>query len=367
MKIILSLCCIFSLLSPAWSGEIPARTPGRLRAGIYLYPPFVMERAGGGYNGMAIELWEEITDALDLHNDYVLYDDIADLVQDTVDGKIDVIAMDLSATHERAKVLKFSYPWYDAGLRIMVNLESGGSLWASLTRYRHLRVYLLFFLVFIVLTAILFFMRRRHDPEFSEDWREGLSQSFLNIVESALDGKMEQRHLGWKGNVFFIAWLLFGIAAVSYITSTMTSAMTGTRLNWDVQQPSDLPGKRIGVLHGSIGEEFVRSLNETPVSFAHLDDAVDALLKEDIDAIVSGAPFLEYHAHRNPQLPVAVVGDLFHPDKYCFASAYGNAELMDRVSVELIRLREAKRIEELKDKYFTGVEEEEALAWPGEE
>lgn len=354
----------FSLSACCLAEDAPA---GRIKAGIFINPPFVVERPSGGYTGLAVDLWEDVADALDLHNDYIVYDDIAKLIQDTAAGVVDVAAFDLSATHERAKILKFSYPWYDSGLRIMVNRDAGGSLWASLSKYKHFRVYLLFFSVFIILTIILTLMRRKHDPEFTDDWKAGLSQSFLNIVESALSGKMEQRYLGWLGNLFFIGWLLFGVAAVAYITSTMTSAMTSTRLIGHIRQPADLPGKRVGVLHGSVGEAFFRRNNENIASYANLPEAVEALLEGGLDAIVSDAPLLEYHAHENSNLPLAVVGDLFRPDKYCFASGYANAGLMDRATVQLINLRESGRIAELKDKYFSGDDEEEELAWPGEE
>lgn len=360
-----SLACLAAFAAAAEDAR-PAKNPPKLKAGVFMSPPFVMERDWGGYTGMAVELWEDVTDELNLHNEYVLYHNLPDLLNDTADGKLDVAVLDLSATHERAETLKFSHPWYDSGLRIMINREAGSSLWAALSKYRHFRVYALLMFVFLVLTFVLYKMRRKHDPEFTDDIREGLSSSFLNIVESALDGKMEQRHLGWAGNIFFIGWLLFGMAAVAYVTSTMTSSMTSAHLTGDIRQPADLSGKRVAVLKGSVGEDFFTDMGQPAVTFPELADAVDALLRQEVDAVVTDAPLLEYHVHENPDLPLAVVGDLFQPDKYCFAAGYRNAELMDKASVEIIRLRENKRIAELKDKYFSGDNNEEELAWPGE-
>lgn len=368
---LLSGCCVACLIVTMFfpmcmkahaADTTPAVPPGRIKAGVFLNPPFVMEQTGGGYTGMAVELWEEVVSSLGLVHEYVLYHDLSDLMRDTASGKVDAAAIDLSVTHERSRTLKFSYPWYDSGLRIMINREPGGSLWASLFKYKHLQVYLLFILFFIFLSVILTLIRRKHDPEFTGDWKEGLSISFQNVVESALQGKLEQRHLGWIGNLIFLVWLLFGVAAVAYITSTMTSAMTSTRLSGDIQQPADLPGKKIGVLHGSVGEAFFLSGGQPVQPFKELEDAVQSLLDKKIDVIVSDAPVLEYYVHENPDVPLAVVGDLFHPDKYCFASGYGNAELMDKVTVELIRLSESKRIAELKERFFTANENDEVYS-----
>lgn len=337
-----------------------------IRAGVFVNPPFVMERAEGGYEGMAVELWNEVAAGLGFHTEYVQFHDVREMLDAAREGKIDAVVVNLATSHERARYLKYSYPWYDSGLRILVDTRDDGSLWSALLRYRHYRVYALFLAIILGMAAVMTLLRRRRDPDFPGDWKTGLSLSFLNVLDSALSGKMEQRHLGKLGNLFFVAWLLFGMAAVAYFTSSMTSAMTSSELGGgDIGSVADLPGKKVGVLHGSEGEEFFAKMKTPARSYRELGDAVAALEKNELDAVVMDAPSLEYLVRQNPDRPLAVVGDLFHPEKYCFAAGYAHADLMDEVTVELIRLRENHRIDQLKDKYFAEpADGEEELWWP---
>ena len=60
---------------------------------------------------------------------------------------------------------------------------------------------------------------------------------------------------------------------------------------------------------------------------------------------------LEYFTHSNPSRPITVVGELFKPDKYGFATPPGSP-LTKRITLELLDADEQNRIYALKLKYF---------------
>src|SRR5690606_16696775 len=126
---------------------------------------------------------------------------------------------------------------------------------------------------------------------------------------------------------------------------------TTLSLTNQINSVADLPGRPVGVEAGSVSEEYARERGLDLRLFAHTHEAVEALLTGEIAAIVGDAPILEYHAHTNPQQPVAVVGPIFAPDKYGFALPLGS-ELTRTLTVELIGAHESGVIAEIRERYF---------------
>jgi ABC-type amino acid transport substrate-binding protein len=85
--------------------------------------------------------------------------------------------------------------------------------------------------------------------------------------------------------------------------------------------------------------------------FNHLDEAIQDLLDGNIAAVVADKPLLEYTTFSRSDVPLEVVGNTFHPDKYGFAFGL-DSPLTKPASVALIRLEESGVIEELEEKYF---------------
>ncbi len=348
---------------PANGAVRPAPASGRRHVVAAVFPsrPFVMASGDDSRPiGLAVDIWEEIAGELGWKTEYRWFHHLPDLLAAVRDGQADLAVLNLGASHERAQYLKLSYPWYDSGLRILAPKKEGFSLWSALAKYRHYHYYLWIGAIFLGISLILFLLRRAKDPEFTKDWKSGLSICILNAVESGVGGKMEQEHLGWLGNLFFIVWLLFGVGALAYFTSSMTSAMTAESFEpLAISSLADLPGKRVGVIEGSSADLYAAGLAMPVTRYPELVDAVNALKGDKLDAIVADAPMLEYFVAQDQKSGLSVTGDLFHPEKYCFAAAYGRAELMDQVSVEIIRLRETQRLDHLRRGYFDDTEDEE--------
>lgn len=335
-----------------------------LRAGIFLSPPFVMadgtpDVAAGDvpvgatrYVGMAVELWEEAVKSLGIHSKYVLYESWGDLLEAVGGGEVDVAVGAVTVSHNRAEVMHFSFPWYDGGMRILKK-SSSKSFLGELAKSQRFRVYGVLCLVFVGLGLFLTWFRKRRDSEFPKDFKTGFTLTLLDMASSMRSGETDQEYLGWKGNLLSAAWMMFGLGLVAYITSTMTTAMTTVQLDKDgIYELGDLPGKKVGGLRGGMSMKYLRELHLDVVGFRDMEDAVDKLLQNQIRAVVSDAPVLEHWVNTHPDQDLEVVGQLFHPDKYAFAANPRHARIMDKITLELIRLNEAGYIEKLKRKYL---------------
>lgn len=338
------------------SNPVPADAAGQetVKVGLYMSPPFVM-KDGDGYTGMAVEIWEDVALGLNLKSEYVLMPTVREMVDATANGDIDVAVTNLTVTKKRAERIDFTQPWFDAGLRIMVDLDRGTGFWAvvqGLSDAGFLRSYAWLAFVVFISTILLTLFDRRFDKDFPTRWRDGFAESFYAVMSTATSGRTSRKNLfGWVGRIWSAIWLICGVAVLAYVTSTVTSVMTTQALNSQINSIEDLPGKTVGVLTGGTGEEYAAANGIAAASYADIDEAVAALLRHHVDAIIADGPVLEYYAFSNPEDPVAVVGPIFEPDKYGFGIVRGS-DLGRPVTLEILDAYEVDEVEALRVKYF---------------
>ncbi|MBZ8135186.1 transporter substrate-binding domain-containing protein [Afifella sp. IM 167] len=342
--------------APAAAPALSDQAPREVAVGLYLNAPFAMRAGEDGYRGMAVELWEKVAASTGLLPQYRVYPTVRALVDAAASGEIDVAVTSLSITEPRARRIDFTYPWFDGGLRIMVDSRNGAGFWEVLRGLRDfgfLRSYL--WLAFVILLASVLFtlFYRRFDKNFPTRWRDGFAEGFYAVMSIATSGRasISKNYFGWLGRIWAALWLVCGVAVVAYLTSSVTSVMTTISLNNQIDSLADLPGRRVGVSEGTVAEDYVRQNGIEFVPFDNLEDAVSALLARDIDAIVDDAPDLEYYVHNHADQPLEVIGAIFQRDKYGFGVA-NQSGLTRPISVELIAAQDRGEIADLKEKYF---------------
>ena len=265
---------------PAASAAAESPPVGQtLKVGVYVSPPFVMTTDGGLYSGMAILLWEKLEHRLGLTSEYVSYTSFQDFLAAPGKGEVDLLLTNLTVTHERAKSLKFSYPWYDGGMRILVSTESPPSLWDGLKRSGQLHAYAWMAGILVLLTALHTLIHRRLLHDFPDRWLDGFSLSLYELTQNVRGNVnlKSMEYLGWFKHVLGAVWMLCGVAVVAYITSSVTSTMTASSLQQSsISSLADLKDKKTAVLQGSAGEEYLRKLNLRVVPQPNLEAAIAA-------------------------------------------------------------------------------------------
>jgi len=327
-----------------------------LNVGVYVSAPFVQFEGDGNYSGMAIELWETIAQRMGLDYQYVGYPSFRALVEATESSEIDVAVTNLTITRARAEIISFTQPWYDAGLRIMVPDRGGtNGFWDVIEGLRdagHLRAYAWLLFVIVLATIGFTIFDRKFDPDFPKRWREGVAESFYHVMSIATSGRTSRKNLfGWVGRIWQAIWLLIGIGVIAYITSSITSIMTAVSLTQGISSLADLPGKTVAVFEGSVSEDYMTELGITTVAYPGIDESVEAMHAGQVDAVVGDAPVLEHYAHTNSGQELAVVGNIFHPDKYGFAFPH-DSELTRPVTLHILDLIEDGTLAQIRTRYF---------------
>ncbi|OYR14094.1 ligand-gated ion channel family protein [Brucella rhizosphaerae] len=353
-RLVQSILVLFLLTLSALPSSAQDTSLRQVKVGVYVSEPFVNKQADT-FGGMAVELWNDVGTRLGLTSQFIEYQNYADLVKAVSANEVDAAVTNLTITEKRAEVVDFTHPWFDAGLRIMVHTQAGNGwddLIGDLEDAGHLATYAWIGIVILIATILLTLFDRRFDVNFPRRWLEGLAESFYHVVSLATSGKSSRKNLfGWMGRIWQAFWLVFGIAVVAYVTSSVTSVMTVAHISNNINNLADLQNKTVGVRTGSIAQQLMISRSISTVAFDHLPEAVTALTNDEISAIVGDSPVLEYFAHKNADEPVEMVGNIFSPDKYGFAFPR-HSDLVKPASVAIISLQETDALATLKAKYF---------------
>lgn len=325
-----------------------------MRVGVYVSPPFVI-KTDNEFSGMAIDLWQDIAARMGKRSEFVELQTYGALIEAVATHQVEAGVTNLTVTENRAKLVDFTYPWFDAGLRVMIHTQAGSGfsdVLSGLSDAGHLATYAWIALVIIISTIILTLFDRRFDGNFPKRWREGFAESFYHIMSIATSGKTIRKNLfGWVGRIWQAFWMVCGIAIIAYVTSSVTSVMTITHITRNIENVADLQDKSVAVRAGSVAEAYLQARSIATVPFNHLTDSVAALVNDEVSAVVADAPVLEYYVHSNPKEPLEVVGNVFSPDKYGFAFP-PHSPLVKPASVAIISAHENGSLAELKAQYF---------------
>jgi glutamine transport system substrate-binding protein len=88
-----------------------------------------------------------------------------------------------------------------------------------------------------------------------------------------------------------------------------------------------------------------------PGVFERVDDAIDALLKAEVEAVVYDAPNLLYYANKGGQGKVSVVGKIFEPQDYGLALPQGSS-LREKINLAILSLVESGDLARIKLIWF---------------
>ncbi len=229
-------------------------------------------------------------------------------------------------------------------------------LWNGLRDSGHLKIFGIGIAVILIGTLLLTFGERRWNKEFHPDWPNGMAESFYHVMSIAMTGKSTHKGLpGPFGKILAGIWLAFGVGVVAYITSSVTSVMTVNRLHGIIDGPKDLPGHHVEAIGGTLSQKYCEDQNLNTTVYSNLPEAVKALTRHEIDAIVFDAMTLQWYDNAHPELPLTEVGPTFLKKGYGFAVPI-KSPLRHDINQSLLKQQESGFTETLRKQYFGEIE-----------
>jgi ABC-type amino acid transport substrate-binding protein len=360
-----TLACVVPLFlaSPSEAQEAaPASATGKpLTVVTRKVTPFVIEK-NGRLTGYSIELWERVVREAHLPFDpdrgYKTVENVQQMLEELRSGRADAGVAAVSITSEREKTIDFSYPFKESGLQILTKEQPGSSFGKTVGGlFKGQILWLLagLFIVLLVNSHIIWFLERKKNAEsFPEGYIAGIWEAVWWSICTIITGGCENKApLGVAGRLTAIVWMLAGAGLFTYITATITSAMTVETLNSDIQSVSDLKTRKwaVGTVSGSTAQAFLERQGLTVQGFPDVDAACAALADGKVKAVIYDAPMLLYFAKNNPDKQLGVVGELFEKQSYGIGVPQGSP-YRKAITRAILALREQGFFEELENKYF---------------
>jgi ABC-type amino acid transport substrate-binding protein len=361
-QLIFTLTLIVLLTSFAGASPAITEPPKPLKVAVLVTEPFVV-RTEMGYTGFAIELWETVARQLGLNYQYQEVADIPELLTKLTRGDADVAVADLAVTSERMKIIDFTQPWFDSGLKIMLyheDLKGLAGFMRTLRDSGHLFIIGSIVLIIVLMTIALTWVDRRYDPEFPTKWSSGLAESFYHVMSLLTSGSTGHKAMfGSAGRVLAAIWLVIGVGIVTYITSTVTAIMTTNALEdrlfqsevTKVRGVEDLKGKTVGVIVGSVAETPLKAHSVAMRKFEGIDSLMDGLNSNAVDAVLAGEASLNYFLLKHPNSNAVNAGTLVRNEKLAFALRL-QSPLRVPLSKEVVAASESGFLKELHQRYF---------------
>lgn len=154
-------------------------------------------------------------------------------------------------------------------------------------------------------------------------------------------------------------WLLLTLAILACVFTAVRAAEDEE--NHNIQSLSDLNGKRLGVLAGTMLDDAANgALDFTQITY--FDDnqsEIRALMAGEIDAIVDDEPVVRFLAAANPQL--LMLQESLQYDDYGFAFNPENTALHERVNPILRECIDDGTIDGLVEKWVEGTEADRVM------
>src|SRR5206468_530793 len=134
--------------------------------------------------------------------------------------------------------------------------RSATSVISSLLTFDLVKLVALLLLGLAVAAHFLWLFERRKNAEmFPRGYLRGVGESLWWTISIVITGGCENKTpLGLGGRLVAIIWMLMGILMVSYLTATVTTALTVHQLTSDINGPGDLSGHVVATVKGSTAE-----------------------------------------------------------------------------------------------------------------
>src|SRR5713101_6703016 len=249
---------------------------------VYTKPiePFSFEQDGKAA-GFSLELWQRVAGQLGLEYQLTWKKTVPELIDALKSGQADVAVAAISITSDREELIDFSTPYYESGLQILVGASSSSSAGAlaNLVTWDFARLLGVLALALLLSSHLLWwFERRRNEGDFPVSYKHGVWESLWWTSSVLITGGCENKApVGVGGRLVAVVWMLTGILLVSYITASVTSAMTVRSLTSGIRGPGDLPGQLVATVAGSTAEKYLTERHLEFRSFPSLDEAAAAL------------------------------------------------------------------------------------------
>ncbi len=285
-------------------------------------PPFAMRDTAGNWEGLSVELWQDVADKLKVHFEWRELD-LPQTIEALESGGVDLAIAALTVTSEREERIDFSYPYFTAGLGLAVD-GAGSSPWRDTLRsffsLEFLSAVLALAAVLLLAGAAVWYFERRANSEmFERRMVPGLASAFWwSAVTMTTVGYGDKAPVTLGGRLVALVWMFTSIIIIAGFTAAIASSITVNRLESDLLDERRLTQVRVAVLANSSAAEHATERGLRFRSYDSVEDTIAALHKGQVDAVLHDAPVLRYAVRSLDQDGIVVLPGVVTRNDYAF-------------------------------------------------
>lgn len=363
-KVLVSLFVFLGVVSTPLLAQTPASEANRtatenlptktLTVGTKVAPPFVMKQDDGSFEGISIELWQQLAERLGLKFEFK-ETSLDNLITGLEDGSLDASIAALTVTAPREELIDFGHPFYTTGLAIAVPQE-GSSIWNAVKRFFSWEFFTalaaLGGVLLLVGFAVWLFERKGNAEEFGGSTSQGLGSGFWWAAVTMTTvgyGDKSPRTLG--GRLVGLVWMFAAIIIISGFTAAIATSLTVSQLESSVKGVDDLPNVRVSTATGSASANFLESRGIRHQSKPDLESALQDLARDKVDAVIYDAPLLKYLANQEYPKRTRVLPNTIERQDYAIALPAGSA-LREPLNRELLAIINGDEWQDVVKRYL---------------
>ncbi len=328
----------------------------KILVGTKVAEPFVIKYSNERWAGISIELWEKIANKLEI--EYELNEfDLNGLLQSVSNNDIDIAVSPLTITSEREKLFDFTHSYFTTGTSIAVSNKSSNSILGitkNLFSSEFIKILLgILMILFFVGFLVWLFERKTNKEEFGEGMSKGLGSSFWwAAVTLTTVGYGDKAPKTAGGRIIALIWMFAGLLMISGFTAAIASALTVNQLDVGITNMNDLYDVRVGTVKTSSSEEFLQNNGLSFITTNNIEEGIELVKQNKIDAFVYDAPILKYLIKsKNISNEIRVLPIILDPINYAFALP-ANSNLREPINRALLEVIDNIEWQNTVDKYI---------------
>ncbi|CAB1076683.1 hypothetical protein D1AOALGA4SA_4478 [Olavius algarvensis Delta 1 endosymbiont] len=334
-----------------------AQSDSVLKVGISPFSPFVMLSEEEPM-GLSIDIWEALSRELERKYEFVECQGVADKLKRLQEGRIDIAIGGISITEDRETIFDFTHPIFHTGLDILIPSAAETTLTgllSSLVSGNKLLFLAGLLLVIIIAGHIIWLVERsstKRKTTFDHDYIPGVFEGmYWALITASTIGYGDKVPKRWIGRVLAAMIIIIVLPLFGYFIAQLSSDLTYQRLKTNINGPEDLRGRRVAVVAGTTSYDYVTKLHTYVSEYGKVEEAFDALLQGQMDAVVYDAPNLRFYASEKGKYKVTVVGKIFEPQDYGLALPQGSP-LREKLNLTILKLVGSDELERISSKWL---------------
>ena len=292
----------------------PTLPPGTraMKVGVFELPPYAKRAGGNDWSGVAVTLFREVASKLGLSFEFVEYANTSAAVHALASGECDFLGVGLDPTPDRETEIDFSHAFEQSGTSAAVRLDRTPSVlhMGRQVLNSNLPVMLAWVLGFMVTVALAMTVleRRRSQSHFSGSWLKSFGESlWWSVTTMSTVGYGDRVPVTWRGKLLGGLWMLVAFALMSILAGVIASDLTVSRFRPAISNLKALAKARVGAVTDSAAAMDAEAQGMKPRTFATLGDALEALQRQELDAVLGDTAAIKYLVRETYALDLTVL------------------------------------------------------------